>query len=236
MHPLEWGSKVTAAVNVLLYKLRCCAEPPGPLRGCLCTSLHISERWHVTVQECAAFLVFGGNKPATLPDAPQKRSFNSSAKKNAVWTRSPFLSEEPTVAQRERSQDITDEDLCFLTKNSARNQQKVQLLRTFKMFNMSLSSSLLSSNVQERYEYGRNVCFQLTNFWSLKLYFCWFIFEVLMVPKVNKMYSKYLSGKVSVATLQYRALEKKKPQCHWILANILYIYNESQMHWFVTGL
>lgn len=70
MHPLEWGNKDTAAVNVLLYKLRCCPEPPGPWRGCLCTLLHISERWHVTVQECAAFLVFRGNKPATLPDAP----------------------------------------------------------------------------------------------------------------------------------------------------------------------
>lgn len=140
---------------------------------------------------------------------PPKKGPSIPQQKKCRMDKESFPVRRADCCTERENQDITDEDLCFLTKNSARNQQKVQLLRTFKMFNMSLSSSLLSSNVQERYEYGRNVCFQLTKFWSLKLYFCWFIFVVLMVPKVNKMYSKYLSGKVSVATLQYRALEKR---------------------------
>lgn len=77
------------------------------------------------------------------------------------------------------------------------------------MFNMSLSSSSLSRNVQERYGCGQNVCFQLTNFWSLKLYFCWFIF-VPLINSADGSKSKQNVFKVFI----------EKPQCHWILANI----------------
>lgn len=48
--------------------------------GCLRTALHISEPW----QECAAFWLFPGNKPATLPAASKKGPSVPQQKKSSV--------------------------------------------------------------------------------------------------------------------------------------------------------
>lgn len=110
---------------------------------------------------------------------PQKRSFNSSAKKKMPHGHGVLSCQKSRLLHRERELRMSLTRI-FLAKNRAINQQKVQLLRPLKMLNMSLSSSSLSRHAQERYECGRNVCFQLTNFWSLKLYFCWLTFAPLI--------------------------------------------------------